>query len=86
VYEGRRYPIELKVCGERDGLETVIERGRGQMARYMDTLGCQKGWLLVFDKQGGAVMGGEAVQACPPPSLTADFSSAITIEYQQIIY
>jgi hypothetical protein len=53
VYEGRRYPIELKVCGERDGLETVIERGRGQTARYMDTLGCQKGWLLVFDKQGG---------------------------------
>jgi hypothetical protein len=51
VYEGHHYPIELKVCTSRDSLESVIERGIAQTTRYMDTLACKKGWLLIFDKR-----------------------------------
>jgi hypothetical protein len=46
-FERRKYPIELKLRRsdrtEREGLE--------QLARYMDTLGCSEGWLVVFDRR-----------------------------------
>jgi hypothetical protein len=52
LYKDHRYPIEVKVCrASRDSLETIIERGIAQTARYMDTLACKKGWLLIFDKR-----------------------------------
>jgi hypothetical protein len=47
VYEGRKYPIELKIrYGER-----YLEKGLEQTARYMDTCGCSEGWLAVFDRR-----------------------------------
>jgi len=46
VYEGGKYPIELKILyhsrTEAEGLE--------QTARYMDSLGCSRGWLVIFDR------------------------------------
>ncbi|MDR3138035.1 MAG: hypothetical protein LBT73_04065, partial [Tannerellaceae bacterium] len=48
-----KYPIELKVCGEREKLETVIKDGLDQTERYMDVLGSKRGWLLVFDRHAG---------------------------------
>jgi hypothetical protein len=46
VYEGCKYPIELKILynskTEAEGLE--------QTARYMNSLGCENGWLIIFDR------------------------------------
>lgn len=43
--EGFSYPIELKL---RYGDKTYDE-GRDQLSRYMDKMGCDEGWLVVFD-------------------------------------
>ncbi len=40
-----RYPIELKI---RRDTKTVAE-GQTQLADYMERLGCDEGWLIVFD-------------------------------------
>ena len=47
VYEGRKYPIELKI---RRGEKTVKE-GIEQTLRYMDTFGSAEGWLAIFDRR-----------------------------------
>jgi hypothetical protein len=47
VYEGRKYPVELKL---RYGPK-YIEDGLEQTARYMDIHGCSEGWLAVFDRR-----------------------------------
>ena len=46
---GRRYPIELKI---RRGEKTVLE-GCQQLADYMERMGCEEGWLVVFDRRTG---------------------------------
>jgi hypothetical protein len=46
-YQGSNYPIELKI---RYSDKTYTE-GRQQLAEYMDKLGCDEGWLIVFDKR-----------------------------------
>jgi hypothetical protein len=47
IYEGQKYPIELKIrYGEKN-----IEKGLEQTARYVDTYGCNEGWLVVFDRR-----------------------------------
>lgn len=46
-YQGKRYPIELKI---RYDTRTEAE-GKTQIAEYMDTLGCTEGWLLLFDRR-----------------------------------
>ncbi|MDR2119680.1 MAG: AAA-like domain-containing protein [Tannerella sp.] len=47
VYEGRKYPLELKLWrGEK-----TLERGLEQTRRYMDVYGCSEGWLAVFDRR-----------------------------------
>ncbi|MDR1937399.1 MAG: ATP-binding protein, partial [Tannerellaceae bacterium] len=47
VYEGEKYPIELKLWrGEK-----TIKEGIEQTARYMDTYGCTEGWLAIFDRR-----------------------------------
>jgi hypothetical protein len=46
-YAGKRYPIELKLVR---GTKTR-EEGPLQLARYMNTLSAQEGWLLLFDLQ-----------------------------------
>ncbi|MDR1537216.1 MAG: AAA-like domain-containing protein [Clostridiales bacterium] len=47
IYQGRKYPIELKI---RHDDQTYIE-GKQQILRYMDKLGCNDGWLVVFDQR-----------------------------------
>ena len=44
-YGARRYPIELKLA------RNVKTRAEGveQLAGYMDLLGCEEGWLVLFD-------------------------------------
>lgn len=44
-YGGIRYPVEIKI---RRDAKTRAE-GVGQLARYMETLDCAEGWLLIFD-------------------------------------
>lgn len=46
-YEGRKYPVELKL---RYGDRTYKE-GKKQLAGYMETLNCAEGWLIVFDRR-----------------------------------
>ncbi|QTA77941.1 NTP hydrolase p-loop-containing [Desulfonema limicola] len=46
-YKNIRYPVELKL---RYGTKTLKE-GTGQLADYMDTLGCNEGWLIIFDRR-----------------------------------
>jgi type II secretory pathway predicted ATPase ExeA len=45
IYEGERYPIELKLWNG----EKSLAKGLEQIARYMDTCGCTEGWLAIFD-------------------------------------
>lgn len=47
VYEGERYPIELKVHRKA----STIPDGLRQLGRYLDTLGEPEGWLIVFDQR-----------------------------------
>ena len=46
LYNGRKYPIELKI--RRDG--STYARGVEQTAGYMDRLGCEEGWMVMFDQ------------------------------------
>jgi len=44
-YNNHRYPIEIKI---RRNTKTIAE-GKEQLWNYMDTLGCETGWLIVFE-------------------------------------
>jgi hypothetical protein len=47
VYEGKKYPVELKIWrGEK-----TLKEGIEQTLRYMDTFGCTEGWLVIFDRR-----------------------------------
>jgi hypothetical protein len=46
-YENQKYPIELKI---RYG-DKYIQEGIEKTADYMDTLGCDEGWIVVFDRR-----------------------------------
>ncbi|MDR2145960.1 MAG: ATP-binding protein [Tannerella sp.] len=46
TYKGKKYPIEIKI---NRGAQSV-EKGVEQTLRYMNTLGCTEGWLVVFDR------------------------------------
>jgi len=46
TYKGKKYPIELKINRGKQSIEKGIE----QTLRYMDTLGCNDGWLVAFDR------------------------------------
>ncbi|MDM8525370.1 ATP-binding protein [Desulfococcaceae bacterium HSG8] len=46
-FRGADYPIELKL---RYGRKTR-KKGKDQIARYMDKLGCSEGWLIIFDRR-----------------------------------
>jgi len=46
-YENQRYPLEIKV---RKDAQTLQE-GQAQLARYMESLGCHEGWLVIFDRR-----------------------------------
>jgi type II secretory pathway predicted ATPase ExeA len=47
IYEGQKYPIELKI---RYG-QKYLQEGLEQTAHYVDTLGCAEGWLAIFDRR-----------------------------------
>jgi hypothetical protein len=47
IYEGERYPIELKLRYN----EKTLEKGIEQIAGYMDSCGCTEGWLAIFDQR-----------------------------------
>jgi hypothetical protein len=47
VYEKQKYPIELKIRRR----EQTLEKGLQQTAEYMDVLGCNEGWLVIFDQK-----------------------------------
>jgi hypothetical protein len=49
AYGPDRFAIEIKRVRSRDRLETVIDRGVAQLGRYLDTVGLEQGWLVVFD-------------------------------------
>lgn len=46
VYQNYKYPIELKI----KYTNSVVEKGLLQLARYMDTVNEQTGWLVIFDR------------------------------------
>ncbi len=43
--------IEIKLVHPQDNLETTIEEGLKQTARYRDTVGAKEAWLIVFDRR-----------------------------------
>jgi hypothetical protein len=45
-YKGKKYPIEIKINRGKQSIEKGVE----QTLRYMTTLGCTEGWLVVFDR------------------------------------
>jgi hypothetical protein len=47
VYEGEKYPIELKI---RRG-EKTLSQGIEQTLQYMNVFGCTQGWLVIFDQR-----------------------------------
>ena len=47
VYEGHKYPIELKIYRS----EKTVSDGIKQTLQYMDTFGCTEGWLAIFDQR-----------------------------------
>jgi hypothetical protein len=47
IYEGQKYPIELKL---RKGPK-YLQEGLEQTADYVDGLGCAEGWLAIFDRR-----------------------------------
>jgi hypothetical protein len=48
-YGGERHVFELKRVGTRSGREAVVQEGIGQLAGYLESLGVEEGWLIVFD-------------------------------------
>jgi len=48
-YGPDRFALEIKRVRTRDSLETVVERGVTQLGNYLDTVGLDHGWLVVFD-------------------------------------
>jgi hypothetical protein len=49
LYEGRTYPIEIKLwTGEK-----YYQKGLEQIARYADVFGCKEGWLVILDQTQG---------------------------------
>jgi hypothetical protein len=46
-YQDRRYPLEIKIRRDRK----TCGEGKKQLADYMETLGCDEGWLVMFDKR-----------------------------------
>ncbi|MBN2797976.1 MAG: ATP-binding protein [Deltaproteobacteria bacterium] len=51
TYKGERFAVELKrVRSARDKLETVRKKGEEQLVRYLDTMGLNEGWLVIFDQ------------------------------------
>jgi hypothetical protein len=48
-YGPDRFAVEIKRVRPRDALDSVVESGIAQLGRYLDTVGLDHGWLVVFD-------------------------------------
>ena len=46
VYDGHKYPIELKILRNKKSYDNGVR----QTAEYMDKVGADKGWLVIFDR------------------------------------
>jgi hypothetical protein len=46
VYEGQKYPVELKILRN----EKSVAEGLEQLSAYMDKAGASEGWLVLFDR------------------------------------
>jgi len=47
IYLNKKYPIEMKIRYN----DKTHDEGINQILRYMDTLGCNMGWLVIFDRR-----------------------------------
>ncbi|MDR2170259.1 MAG: hypothetical protein LBP59_08970, partial [Planctomycetaceae bacterium] len=47
IYDGKKYPIELKIRHSKK----YVEAGFEQIVNYMDILNCDEGCLIIFDKR-----------------------------------
>ncbi len=56
-YGPDRFAVELKRVRARDSLDTVVDDGVAQLGRYLDTVGLDQGWLVVFDVRLGRSWG-----------------------------
>jgi hypothetical protein len=86
-YQERKYPVELKI--KRDG--GTYAKGVEQTARYMETLGCDEGWLVIFDQAGDTpwedrlfvrverVCGGKAVTKPVTKAVTKTVPRTVTV-------
>ena len=53
-FGGERHVVEVKrIPSDRVALESVVQAGTAQLARYLDRLGDAEGWLVVFDQRPG---------------------------------
>ena len=53
-YGGERHVIELKrIRPQHDSPERVVTAGLRQLRRYLDAVGVEHGWLLIFDQRAG---------------------------------
>ncbi len=53
LYGPDRFVVEIKRVRPRDGLERIRTEGITQLSGYLDSLGADEGWLLVFDSREG---------------------------------
>ncbi len=53
-YAGERHVLEVKrIPPQRTGPDRTKEKGKMQLIRYLDTLGEEEGWLMIFDQRPG---------------------------------
>jgi hypothetical protein len=46
IYDGQKYPVEIKILqNERSRTESL-----NQISAYMDKIGSDAGWLVIFDR------------------------------------
>ena len=50
-FGGERHLFELKRVTDKDGFEAVKEEAQTQAVDYLERLGLQEGWILIFDER-----------------------------------
>jgi hypothetical protein len=49
-YKGISYPVELKIKRKGQFSKKKAREALDQLSSYMDNLGAQEGWLVIFDR------------------------------------
>jgi hypothetical protein len=52
-FAGERFVVELKRVRPKDGMNTIRQDAIVQLVDYLDPLGEQQGWLILFDQRPG---------------------------------